>query len=95
MSFKFNFRWADDRMAKAYAKNRKMKRKVKFGFSLVAAVIQYCFEKSNGKPVMSKREFVRTFYKQYLELNNTTQNSDQGNSRPHSTFLLKMQLLKS
>jgi hypothetical protein len=70
-------------MAKSFAAKRGMQRRVKFAFSLTAAVIQYCVEKGEGKPVMSKREFVKTYYKKYLELNNSTQNSDQGNLLQH------------
>ncbi len=52
-----SFRWADNRWAKNFARNKRMKRKVKFGFVLISAVIQYCIEKRDGKEVMSKREF--------------------------------------
>jgi hypothetical protein len=65
-------------MAKKFASDRGMKRKIKFAFSLTSAIIQYCIEKKQGKAVISKREFVKTYYKKYVELNNTTQNSDQG-----------------
>jgi hypothetical protein len=55
-----------------------MKRKIKFGCSFIAAVIQYCIEKKEGKTVPSKSEFVKMYYKQYLELN-ASQHSQQGN----------------
>ena len=71
------YRWADNRMAKKYASNRGMKRRVKFAFSLISAVIQYCIEKKQGKTVPSKSEFVKMYYEQYLELN-ASHNSQQG-----------------
>ncbi len=74
----FFVRWADDRMAKSFSANRGMKRKVKFAFSLTAAVIQYCMEKREGKAVISKKEFVKQYYKKYLETNNSTQKSHEG-----------------
>ncbi len=73
-----SYRWVDNRWANFFAKNRRMKRKIKFGFSLFAAIIQYCVEKREGKEVISKREFVRKFYKKYLDLSNSTISSDQG-----------------
>ena len=32
---------------------------------------------------MSKREFVKTYYQKFLDLNNSTQPSDQGNLKHH------------
>ena len=54
-----------------------MKRKVKFAFSFVSSVIQYFIEKREGKNVPTKTEFIKMYYKQYLELN-ASQNSGQG-----------------
>ena len=71
------FRWIDDRAAKKFASDRGMKRKVKFAFSFVAAVCQYCIEKKQGKNVPTKSEFIQMYYKQYLELN-ASQSSSQG-----------------
>ena len=68
-------------MAKRYASNRGMKRKVKFAFSFVSAIIQYLIEKKQGKNVPTKTEFVKMYYKQYLELN-ASQNSGQGTCTP-------------
>jgi len=73
-----SYRWADNRWAKNFAKNRRMKRKIKFGFSLLAAMIQYCIEKREGKEVISKREFCQKFYQKYIDLSNSTISPDQG-----------------
>lgn len=73
-----SYRWADNRWAKNFARNRRMKRKVKFGFVLISAMIQYCIEKREGKEVMSKREFCQKFYHKYLDLSNSTISPDQG-----------------
>jgi hypothetical protein len=46
-----------------------MKRKIKIGpISLLATVLQYyCFERRNSNRVISKREFLRKYYKDYVE----------------------------
>jgi hypothetical protein len=73
-----SYRWGDNKWAKSYARNRGMKRKVKFGFALLAAMIQYCIEKRQGREVLSKREFCNKFYQRYLDLSNSSITSDQG-----------------
>ena len=72
-------RWLDNRFAKSFAKSRKMKRKVKFACSFICAVFQYWKERKEGKAVMTKSEFVRKYYYEYLELNESELTKAEGN----------------